>query len=136
MVLPMLWMLATSFKPPAEIALWPPRLLAAGADARQFHRRIFEAAPFGRFFVNSVGLSRGLHADRRSPPRSWPARCSPSTASPAARLPVRRSIIATAIVPFESYMIPLYLQLDAGRLDQHRTRASCCRTCSWRSASS
>ena len=27
MVLPMLWMLATSFKPPTEIVVWPPRLL-------------------------------------------------------------------------------------------------------------
>ena len=27
MILPMVWMLATSFKPPTEIALWPPRLL-------------------------------------------------------------------------------------------------------------
>ena len=27
MVLPMLWMLSTSFKPPTEIVIWPPRLL-------------------------------------------------------------------------------------------------------------
>ena len=27
MVLPMLWMLATSFKPAAEIAVWPPQWL-------------------------------------------------------------------------------------------------------------
>ena len=27
MVLPMLWMLATSFKPAAEIAIWPPQWL-------------------------------------------------------------------------------------------------------------
>src|SRR5437016_5293081 len=27
MILPMLWMLSTSFKPPPEIPLWPPHLL-------------------------------------------------------------------------------------------------------------
>ena len=27
MVMPMLWMLATSFKPPSEVAIWPPVFL-------------------------------------------------------------------------------------------------------------
>ena len=39
MVLPMLWMLVTSFKPPTEIAIWPPDFLP--------HAPTFENYPFG-----------------------------------------------------------------------------------------
>ena len=66
-------------------------------------------APFGRFLLNSLGTSL----------------CDASVADLAGRrrrlrqiqLPrpplLFRLIIATAIVPFESYLIPLYLQLNA-----------------------
>ncbi len=40
MVLPMVWMLATSFKPPPEIAALAAASAAAGADARQLHRHL------------------------------------------------------------------------------------------------
>src|SRR6266702_1160583 len=76
MILPMVWMLATSFKPATEIAVWPPVLLPVAPTLANY-TGIFEVAPFARFFLNSAGLSIG----------------------------------ATAIVPFESYMIPLYIQL-------------------------
>jgi multiple sugar transport system permease protein len=66
-------------------------------------------APFGRFFANSLGLSLGstlsvmltslvagaVFAKYRFPGRTF----------------LFALILATAIVPFESYMIPLYLQL-------------------------
>ena len=108
MVLPMLWMIATSFKPPTEIAVWPPELLPRAPTLANF-TGIFEAAPFGRFFLNSVGLSvvatlsvaitslmaGAVFAKYRFPGRTF----------------LFMLIIATAIVPFESYMIPLYLQL-------------------------
>jgi multiple sugar transport system permease protein len=108
MVLPILWMLATSFKPPAEIALWPPRILPDAPTLANF-TGIFADAPFGRFFINSVGLSVA-------------ATVSVALTSLVAgavfakyRFPGRTLlfgiILATAIVPFESYMIPLYLQL-------------------------
>ena len=118
MVLPMLWMVATSFKPAAEIAD-----LAAAPACRRRRRcanysGIFEVAPFARFFLNSVGISVVATLERRASPRWSPAPSSPSTASPAAAL-LFALIIATAIVPFESYMIPLYLQLNAIELDQH-----------------
>jgi multiple sugar transport system permease protein len=109
MVLPMVWMLATSFKPPPEIVVWPPRLLP---DAPTFANYIgmFEVAPFGRYFLNSMGMSLvatlsvvvtslvagAVFAKYRFPGRSL----------------LFGLIIATAIVPAESYMIPLYLQLN------------------------
>ena len=108
MVLPMVWMLATSFKPATEIAVWPPVLLPVAPTLANY-TGIFEVAPFARFFLNSTGLSIG-------------ATLSVAVTSLVAgavfakyRFPGRTFlfglIIATAIVPFESYMIPLYIQL-------------------------
>jgi multiple sugar transport system permease protein len=108
MVLPMVWMLATSFKQATEIAVWPPVLLPVAPTLANY-TGIFEVAPFARFFVNSAGLSIG-------------ATLSVAVTSLLAgavfakyRFPGRTLlfglIIATAIVPFESYMIPLYIQL-------------------------
>ena len=108
MVMPMLWMLATSLKPASEIAKWPPHILPQAPTLANF-RGIFEVAPFGRFFLNSVGISLvatvsvivtslvagAIFAKYRFPGRAF----------------LFGLIIATAIVPFESYMIPLYLQL-------------------------
>jgi multiple sugar transport system permease protein len=110
MILPMVWMLATSFKPATEIALWPPRLLPLAPTLANY-TGIFEVAPFGRFFLNSAGLSivatlsvaltslvaGAVFAKYRFPGRGF----------------LFGLIIATAIVPFESYMIPLYIQLIA-----------------------
>jgi multiple sugar transport system permease protein len=110
MVLPMVWMLATSFKPPPEIALWPPRLLPEAPTLANY-TGIFDVAPFGRYFLNSLGLSLVATVSV----------CLTSLVAGAVfakyRFPGRTLlfglIIATAIVPFESYAIPLYLQLNA-----------------------
>jgi multiple sugar transport system permease protein len=110
MILPMVWMLATSFKPATEIAIWPPRLLPLAPTLANY-TGIFEVAPFGRFFLNSAGFSivatlsvaltslvaGAVFAKYRFPGRAF----------------LFGLIIATAIVPFESYMIPLYIQLIA-----------------------
>lgn len=110
MVLPMLWMLATSFKPAPEIAIWPPILLPQAPTLANYSG-VFETAPFGRFFANSVGMS--LVATLSVAVTSLLA----GTVFAKYRFPARTAlfglIIATAIVPFESYMIPLYLQLNA-----------------------
>src|ERR1700677_4655315 len=56
MITPMLWMIATSFKPATEIALWPPHFLPM-VPTFENYTGAFQAAPFGRFFLNSIGLS-------------------------------------------------------------------------------
>jgi len=56
MVLPMLWMLATAFKPPTEISIWPPQWLPQAPTWENFVG-IFKTVPFGRFFLNSLGTS-------------------------------------------------------------------------------
>jgi multiple sugar transport system permease protein len=108
MLLPMVWMLATSFKPPSEIVVWPPRLLPQMPSLDNY-RDLFEAAPFLRFFGNSVFLSvastisvvitsaiaGAIFAKYRFPGRGL----------------LFMLVLATAIVPFEAYMIPLYIEL-------------------------
>jgi len=108
MVIPFLWMLSTSFKPPAEVLVWPPRLLPQSPTSVNYIK-VFEAVPLARFFLNSLIIS------------------SVSTLAVLAtslvagyvfakfHFPVRDLlfllILATAIVPFESYMVPFYLQM-------------------------
>ncbi len=108
MLLPMLWMLATSFKPPSEIVVWPPRLFPQMPTLENYWG-LFEAAPFVRFFGNSVFLSvvstisvvvtsaiaGAVFAKYRFPGRWF----------------LFMLVLATAIVPNESYMIPLYIEL-------------------------
>ena len=110
MVLPMIWMVLTSFKPAPEIAVWPPMWLPQ-APTFQNYSGVFETAPFGRFFANSVGMS--VVATLSVALTSLLA----GTVFAKYRFPLRTAlfslIIATAIVPFESYMIALYLQLNA-----------------------
>src|ERR1051325_3150259 len=110
MVLPMVWMVATSLKTPAEIAEWPPHLLPRAPTLANYSG-LFQAAPFARFIANSLGIS--LVATLSVVLTSVLA----GAAFAKYRFPGRRAlfalILATAIVPFESYMIPLYLQLNA-----------------------
>ena len=108
MLLPMLWMLATSFKPPQEIVVWPPRLLPQMPTLDNY-RGLFNAIPFPRFFGNSVFLSvtstvsvvitsaiaGAVFAKYRFPGRGF----------------LFMLVLATAIVPAEAYMIPLYIEL-------------------------
>ena len=108
MLLPMLWMLATSFKLPGEIAVWPPHVLPKAPTLANY-QGLFGAVPFGRFLGNSLFLSIA-------------ATVSVVITSAVAgavfgkyRFPGRgvlfALVLATAIVPFEGYMIPLYIQL-------------------------
>jgi multiple sugar transport system permease protein len=108
MLLPMVWMLATSFKPPPEIAVWPPHLLPS-APTLENYTGLFQAAPFLRFFGNSVFISvastisvviTSLLAGAMFAKYQFPGRAF-----------LFMLVLATAIVPFEAYMIPLYIEL-------------------------
>lgn len=108
MVLPMVWMFVTAFKPQTEIALWPPTFLPQSWTTENF-TGAFQAAPFARFFANSVFIALASTA------------CIMLSSLVAGavfakyRFPGRTLlfglVLATAIVPFEAYMIPLYIQL-------------------------
>jgi multiple sugar transport system permease protein len=108
MVLPMLWMLVTSLKPATEIAKWPPDFLPH-APTLSNYTGAFQAAPFGRFFANSVAVS--LVATVSVALTSMLAGAIFGKYRFPGRTIVFGLLLATAIVPFEGYMIPLYFQL-------------------------
>jgi multiple sugar transport system permease protein len=110
MVMPMLWMVATAFKSAPEIAIWPPEFLPRHWTTENF-TGAFKTAPFARFLLNSVIIALVSTASVMA--TSMVA----GTVFGKYKFPGRTIlfglVLATAIVPFEAYMIPLYLQLVA-----------------------
>jgi multiple sugar transport system permease protein len=113
MVLPFIYMVATSFKPPPEVISWPPTLVPRHPTLENY-RTLASKAPFARFFLNSVitasvstvvilftsTLAGYIFAKFRFPGRNL----------------LFVVILATAMVPFETYLIPLYLVVKNLRL--------------------
>jgi multiple sugar transport system permease protein len=108
-VFPILWMVLTSLKPSAETILWPPKLLPSAPTLGNY-REVFLRWPFLRFFLNSLLVS-GV---------STVAILLTSSSAGYAFAKIKSRIlnflfflvIATIIVPFESYMIPVYLLVN------------------------
>jgi multiple sugar transport system permease protein len=108
MIMPFIWMLSTSLKPPAEVLSWPPKFIPSHVTLENYVT-VFKTAPFVRFFFNSVAMA------------------SVSTFSILLTSALAGYvfgkfdfpgkgflfilILATAMVPFETYMIPLYLSM-------------------------
>lgn len=109
MLLPFFWMLATSFKPPEEVISWPPSFIPHHPTFMNYFEA-FQAAPFHRFFFNSLtvssistisiiltsSLSGFIFAKYRFPGKNL----------------IFLLILATSMVPFQSYMIPFYLMVN------------------------
>jgi multiple sugar transport system permease protein len=108
MVMPMLWMLVTAFKSAAEIAIWPPVFLPRDWSVANFSGA-FETAPFGRFFLNSAFIA--LVSTGSVMLTSLIAGAVFAKYNFPGRKILFGLVLATAIVPFEAYMIPLYIQL-------------------------
>jgi multiple sugar transport system permease protein len=106
MLLPLVWMVSTSLKPASEVLSWPPQLIPKSPTLDNY-RGIFEAAPFGRYFFNSFLVS------------SLSTLAILATSTLAGFVFAKYSfplktllfvlVLATAMVPFETYMLPLYL---------------------------
>ncbi|HID11492.1 MAG TPA: carbohydrate ABC transporter permease [Candidatus Latescibacteria bacterium] len=107
MVLPFIWMFSTSFKPTDEILSWPPRLLPRSWTLEHY-RELFEW-PFGRFFLNSLLVA------------TLSTLSILATSSLAGFVFAKykffgRNLIfflflATAMVPFQCFMVPFYITL-------------------------
>ena len=107
MVLPFFWMLSTSFKPTEEILSWPPKLLP-GRWTLEHYKGLFEW-PFERFFLNSLlvatlstisilitsSLAGFVFAKHRFVGRNV----------------IFFLFLATAMVPFQCFMVPFYITL-------------------------
>jgi multiple sugar transport system permease protein len=116
-VFPIAWMVLTSLKSSAETILWPPRMLPQVPTIENY-REVFLRWPFLRFFLNSLLVS-GV---------STVAILLTSSSAGYAFAKIKSRwlnviffvFIATIIVPFESYMIPVYLLVNhLGWLDSY-----------------
>lgn len=107
-VLPCIWILATAFKTAAEINLWPPTFLPHAPTLVNFHDLLHET-PFLRYIFNSLVIATGSTLSIMA------------TSSLAGfvfaryRFPLRgplfMMILASAIIPLEAYMVPLYIMV-------------------------
>lgn len=107
MLLPLLWLVSTAFKSPAEnIFAFPPQFIPAAPTLHNFIT-VWQQNPFGQYFVNSIivaVLTVTLNL----------LFCS-LAAYPLARLRFRGRrflfalIVATILIPFQIVMIPLYV---------------------------
>ncbi|NMB24647.1 MAG: carbohydrate ABC transporter permease [Firmicutes bacterium] len=109
MLLPFIWMLSTSLKPANEVITWPPQFIPRHPTFNNYVEAM-GAAPFLRFFLNSLlvssistvsilltsSLSGFIFAKYRFPGRDI----------------IFLAILATSMVPFQSYMIPFYLMVN------------------------
>jgi multiple sugar transport system permease protein len=106
MLLPLVWMVSTSLKPASEVITWPPQLIPKSPTLENY-RGIFDAAPFGRFFLNSLLVS-GASTVAILLTSSLAGFVFAKYSFPL-KGPLFVLVLATAMVPFETYMLPLYL---------------------------
>ena len=52
-IFPVIWMISTSLKGPGQIFVWPPKLIP-DPIAWENYRTVFDIAPFGRYFLNTL----------------------------------------------------------------------------------
>jgi multiple sugar transport system permease protein len=112
-VIPFFWVLMTALKPNPEINAWPPHILPQAPTLDHFHRILAEEN-FLRYILNSLiialssmtailltsSLAGFIFAKYRFPGRSV----------------LFAIILATAIIPLEVYIIPLYLMVFGVRM--------------------
>ncbi|HRI88674.1 MAG TPA: carbohydrate ABC transporter permease [Candidatus Hydrogenedentes bacterium] len=117
MGLPFFWMLITSFKTPAEAAVYPPRWWPEGFRWENYVEA-WRAAPFGVFYRNSILVAFTATALQLV--------CATFMAYALAviRFPGKRVIlilvISTMIVPEEMKLVPNFLLLrELGWIDTH-----------------
>ena len=106
MLVPFLWMISTSLKPPGTAFSYPPQILPTTFDFRNY-QQLFTLVPFGRYFVNTVLVTVLTVLGQV-------AFCS-TAAYAFARLQFigRKAFfvlfLATMMIPFQVTMIPLFL---------------------------
>jgi multiple sugar transport system permease protein len=107
-IFPFIWMFATSVKPVTEVLRYPPQLVPDAVTLGSYVR-VFETAPFARFLLNSIivtGVSTAVIVATSS---------SAGYVFGKYRFPGDALIfgifLATAILPLEAYMVPLYLTM-------------------------
>lgn len=108
MLLPFLWMISTSFKPPAEVIAWPPNLIPIHPTLDNY-AKLTTAAPFGRFFFNSLLMS--ILSTIGIVLTSTLAGYVFSKYNFPLRDVLFVIILITAMVPLEVYILPLFMTM-------------------------
>lgn len=108
MVLPFVWMFSTAFKPPTEVLSYPPQFIPKTWTVQNFIK-VFDTAPFVRFFFNSLSMSvfctlmvllTSAIAGYVFGKFDFPGKGILFTIT-----------LATSMVPLECYMVPLYMSM-------------------------
>lgn len=113
MVMPFIWMISTAFKPKNEVLSKTPNFIPAHPTFSNF-TGVFHAAPFARYFVNSMVMS--VTSTVVIVLTSAIAGYILAKFTFPGRTVLFAVILATAVVPFEIYMIPLYLSMNKLKL--------------------
>lgn len=108
MVIPFLWMFLTAFKSTSELNIWPPTILPKEWHFENFVE-VFKTAPFAQYFLNSCVMSIISTASILF--TSTLAGYIFAKYRFHGNKVIFGAVLATAIVPFEVYMIPVFLQL-------------------------
>lgn len=110
MLLPLVWLFTTAFKSPSELSVFPPTLLPQKPTVQNFINA-FSSAPFNKYFFNSLGMATistvGILLTSSLAGYVF-AKFKFKGLSLLFSL-----IVATAIIPFEIYMTPLYMQMNS-----------------------
>ncbi|MEA5441986.1 carbohydrate ABC transporter permease [Cyanobium gracile] len=107
LLLPLLWLVSTSLKGPAEDIFTSPPALLPSQPSLEAYGRLFAANPMGTYLLNSTIVSALAVAANL-------LFCS-LAAYPLARMRFRGRglvlalVVATILIPFQVVMIPLYL---------------------------
>jgi multiple sugar transport system permease protein len=105
MLLPLIWMVATSFKPEADIVKFPPALLPDRVTFEHY-REVWQRIPFARLYLNTIIFAGGVTLISLL--------LDSMTAYALARLRFRgRDVVFVAVLimlmlPFQVTLIPLY----------------------------
>ena len=110
MILPLLLLIANAFKTPAEMLAWPPTLIPNDPTLANF-TAVLTDTPLLRWIFNSLAfaLLSALAISITSAIAGYLMAKFPSRTMSV----LFAVILATAIVPFEVYMIPLYFQAQS-----------------------
>ena len=105
MLLPLVWMVATSFKPETDIVKFPPALLPDRVTFEHY-REVWHRIPFARLYLNTIVFAGGVTLISLL--------LDSMTAYALARLRFRGSnvvfvaILVMLMLPFQVTLIPLY----------------------------
>lgn len=108
MVVPFLWMVTTSLKPPGTEFAYPPELLPRHVNWENY-RRLFTLVPFGRYFVNTLFVTSMIVLGQL-------VICSMAAYGFARLNFIGRDLIfilylATMMIPFQVTLIPSFLMV-------------------------